>query len=370
MIRTEASPSAFLFLRFLRSTSIALIAFSLGLYHLSARAAEVLGEAPEPLIQPDGSVPESVLEAFLSPSEFAERRFIYESRGDQALFAVDAGLSATPPLIELHPERIEWPRIADVPLKAENKPLPLTPKAGLSDEALDEGFKVRWVVQALGQRFSPEPSFAARVVAATVIGTKDGAVLAAWQAKTPAPICRGHGPTDTPKCRLQIGFEVRAVALSPDGALLSLAFGGLRPRIEVYDIRKTPRLIWQAVFTKESGGAVETAFSADGEWVTALTAGGVMHRFAAAKGGRHLAVPSSGLTALAVPPGRMMAVAGKSGEITVWYLADGTVAKKFPPRDSRGTVDRLAASGNGEVIGTIEYRDSDTVIRLWHLDTR
>jgi WD40 repeat protein len=168
-----------------------------------------------------------------------------------------------------------------------------------------------------------------------------------------------------PSCVLRIGLETRAISVSPDGTLVSLAFGGLRPRIEVYDIRRSPRLVWQALLPKNSGGAVETAFSSDGEWVTALSGKGVMHRFSARSGGAHLAVPSSGLTASAVPPGRIMAVAGKSGEVTLWYLADGTIDRRIPPRDTRGAIDRVTASGNGEVIATLEYSQQKSVVRVW-----
>lgn len=327
-------------------------------------------DIPEPLIGPDGEVSQSVLETFLSPAEFSDRRFQYISKGDEALFAVDASLSAKKPLIELHPERISWPAIADLTLKIEGKPPSLTPTSGLTDEALDRGFEIVWTIEALGQRFSPSPSFAARITAASIVSTSERKSIASWQAPERQPACRVTGKQDTARCRMTIGFEVRAMSLSPEGSLLSLAFCGLRPRIEIYDIHRSPRLLWQALFPKESGGVVETAFSSDGEWVTALTGKGVMHRFASGSGGKHLAVQSSGRTALAIPPGRMMAVAGDGGEITLWYLADGTVARKFPARDNRGTVDRLAASGNGEIIATLEYTDTQSIIRVWAVKNR
>ena len=313
---------------------------------------------------------ESFLEAMLSPEEFNERRFEVESTGDEAMFALDAVLAASKPTVQVHPERVRSIQIAGLKLAIEGRPLSLSPAPQLTDEVLDAGFRIRWTLKADGQRFSPEPHFVAHAVAAVLL-PKEGNTLLAQRIETEkSAACRPNAPADLPRCRIDIGREVRAASLSPDGNRLSLAFGGLRPRIEVYDVEHTPKLMWQALFPKGSGGAVETAFSSDGEWVTALTGRGEIHRFDSARGGRHMSVPSSGRTALAVPPGRIMAVAGTNGEVTLWYLADGTIARKFPPRSSRGSVDRLAASGNGEVIATLEYADNKSVLRAWDISTR
>jgi hypothetical protein len=115
---------------------------------------------------------------------------------------------------------------------------------------------------------------------------------------------------------------------------------------------------------------VEAAFSADGRWVVALTGAGKLHRFEATSGGRHLSIPSAGRTAIAVPPGRMVAVAGERGAVTLWYLADGTIAWRLPPRKLRGPIDRLAASGDGRRFATLEYDADHTVVRVWEVNRR
>jgi hypothetical protein len=185
-------------------------------------------------------------------------------------------------------------------------------------------------------------------------------------------VCSGTaGRTGAPACDLDgIGREVRAAALDPSGRLAGLALAGLRPRIEVYDVEKEPRLLWQCLFPENSGGPMEIAFSADGRWIVALSARGRMHRFDAVTGGNHLSVESKGQTARAIPPGRIMAVAGDQGEVTLWYLEDGTIAWRLPPRRKRGPVDHLAASGEGSRFATLEYEEQKTVIRIWEVKRR
>ena len=65
-----------------------------------------------------------------------------------------------------------------------------------------------------------------------------------------------------------------------------------------------------------------------------------------------------------------MAVAGKSGEVTLWYLSDGTIAWRLPPRKVRGPIDRLAVSGDGSRFATLEYDATSTVLRVWEINRR
>ncbi len=333
-----------------------------------------LGERVEvvQLLSEEDGTGERVLEAFLAPAEFSHRRFIYVSEGREAVFSLDSSLSATEPFAELHPERLEWPRVAGLELRAEGGSLKLKPAVqGVNDDTLDKGFSVRWTFAPLGQRFEPFPYFAVRVVEAEVVSTGEGKRLFFWRAPPPAPVCDPRIKNGAPTCRLKgVGREARSLALSPDGKLLALAHGGLRPRLEVYHIDETPRLAWFSLLGTESGGAVEVAFSTDGKWVVALTGRGRMHRFEAITGGRHMSIPSTGRTARAIPPGRIMAVAGDAGEVNLWYLEDGTIAWSLRPRDFRGPVDRLAASGDGKRFATLEYEKDNTVVRIWQIRRR
>ncbi|MCP4600952.1 MAG: hypothetical protein GY847_10565 [Proteobacteria bacterium] len=324
------------------------------------------------LVREDDSVDEHVLETFLAPHEFPERIFVHVSQGSEAAFSLDSSLSSVEPFAELHPERLPWPEIAGLELKAESLALKLKPAfQGVDDDVLDAGFTVRWILKSLGQRFEPEPHFAAKVIEAEVLAAKDSRRLFFWRAPPPPLVCRSEVSPGHPNCDLEgISREVRAMALSPDGELLALALGGLRPRLEVYNVAQKPRLVWQSLFGAQSGGAVEVAFSADKEWVVALTGRGRMHRFDADSGGRHLSIPSFGRTARAIPPGRIMAVAGEAGEVKLWYLADGTIAWHLPPRRVRGPIDRLAASGNGKRFATLEYDEEKTVVRVWEVRRR
>jgi hypothetical protein len=332
-----------------------------------APAAESL-----PLIDPHHIVSETVLETFLSPGEFSNRRFVHTIRGDEAVFSLDAGLSAEKPFATLHAERVRWPDIAGLPLEIEGNSYTLQRSSDtVDDDALDRGFFVRWTLKPLGQRFSPTPHFAALVVEVEVVSPDTGARLLFWRAEESPPTCTTQPPKGRPNCELEsIGLEAQAISLSPSGKLLSLAFGGLRPRLEVYNVEREPRLIWQAVFSKASGGVVTSAFSSDEKWVVALTGQGRMHRFDAATGGRHLGIPSSGRTASAVTEKRIMAVAGGSGEVQFWYLDDGTIAWQLPPRRDKGPVDRLAASGDGTRFATLEYNEKNTVLRVWEWKNR
>jgi hypothetical protein len=324
------------------------------------------------LFSEDDGTAERVLEAFLAPAEFSNRRFVYVSKGQEAVFSLDSSLSATDPFAELHPERLEWPRVAGLELRAESASLKLQPAVpGVDDEILDAGFSVRWTFAPLGQRFEPFPYFAVRVVEAEVIATADGKRLFFWQAPSSPPVCDPYAKLGAPNCTLKgVGREARSLALSPDGNLLALALGGLRPRLEVYHVGEIPRLAWFSLFGTDSGGAVEVAFSTDGKWVVALTGRGRMHRFEAMGGGRHMRIPSRGRTARAIPPGRIMAVAGEAGEVNFWYLGDGTIAWILRPREFRGPVDRLAASGDGKRFATLEYEKDNTVVRIWQIRRR
>jgi hypothetical protein len=138
----------------------------------------------------------------------------------------------------------------------------------------------------------------------------------------------------------------------------------------MYALAGDLRLAWTALFPASAGGVVEVAFSTDGRWVVALTGDGRIHRLDAATGGLHLAIPSRGRAARSIPPGRAVAVAGEAGEVTVWNLADGTIGWRLPPRDLRGPVDRLAASGNGARFATLEYDAARTVVRVWEIARR
>ena len=325
-----------------------------------------------PLLGDDDAAAEQVLEAFLAPAEFSNRRFVYVSKGREAAFSLDSSLSATEPFAELHPDRLEWPKVAGLELRSEGGTLKLKPALpGVDDDTLDRGFSVRWTFAPLGQRFEPFPYFAVTVVEAEVIARDSGERLFFWQAPKAPPLCRLYAEEGAPNCTLKgVGREARSLAISPDGKYLALALGGLRPRLEVYDIRETPFLAWFSLFGTDSGGAVETAFSTDGKWVVALTGRGRLHRFEALSGGRHMSIPSRGRTAKAIPPGKIMAVAGEAGAVQFWYLEDGTIAWSLRPRDFRGPVDRLAASGDGGRFATLEYEKENTVVRIWQIQRR
>ncbi len=350
------------------------ISICLGVILYSAYSSGRADEQDETirLIDEEGEVDERALETLLAPGEFSGRRFVHLSTGEEAAYSLDSSLSAMEPFAELHPERLPWPRVAGLELVAESPPLKLRPASqGVDDDLLDRGFTARWILRALGQRFDPKPHFAVEVVEAEVIADGDGKRLFFWRADPPPAVCRRDAKRGSPNCDLSgVSREARALALSPDGALLAVALGGLRPRLEIYDVRDEPRLVWQSLFAKGSGGAVEVAFSADREWVVALTGRGRMHRFAAASGGQHMTIPSTGRTARAIPPGRIVAVAGDAGEVTFWYLADGTIAWRLPPRRLRGPIDRLAPSGDGRRFATLEYDKEKTVVRVWELGRR
>jgi WD40 repeat protein len=203
-----------------------------------------------------------------------------------------------------------------------------------------------------------------------MISTVDGRELLSWvQEATPA-VCRQDPPAGEPACDLGgVTREGKGIALSPDGRLLVVAVGGVRPRVEVYDTTGTPRVLWQALFPASSGGASHVAFSSDGRWVVALAGAGELHRFDALTGGLHMSIPSAGRSAVAVPPGREIAVAGEMGELTVWRLSDGTIQWRLPPRKLRGPVDLIASSGDGKRVATLEYDQDTTVVRVWDLNS-
>lgn len=325
------------------------------------------------LLAPDGRADSAALEVLLSPGEFSSRLLLYISRDDEAAFSLDSSLTATQPFAELHPERLTWPRVGGIELWVEQaEKLELRPvELGISDADLDDGFDVHWFFEAVGQRFEPRPHFVVTVGGAEVRSSSSGRLLLAWRAPEKPPVCSQQEKPGEPECVLSgVGLEIRAVALSADGRYLSAAHGGLRPRLDVFDLKGTPRLAWQALFDPESGGAVETAFSADGTWVVALTGKGTMHRFVAKTGESHLRIPSKGRTACEIPPGFVMAVAGDAGEVTLWYLSDGTIAWRLPPRDVSGPVDILAVSADGRRLATLEYGEEATLVRIWQLGRR
>jgi WD40 repeat protein len=324
------------------------------------------------LIREGGEVAELVLETFLAPGEFPGRLFAHISKGQEAVFSLDSSLGGIEPFAELHPERLHWPQIAGLDLVVEGPPLRLSPAGDhVTDEALDAGFEVRWILEPLGQRLYPKPHFSAKVIEAKVLALGNRGMLLYWRASPPQPICCERVSSGHPNCDVPgVSREARALALSPDGSLLAMAVGGLRPRIEVWDVDGEPRLAWQSLFGADSGGAQEVAFSADAKWIVALTGKGRMHRFDSSTGGRHLSIPSAGRAARAIPPGRIMAVAGDAGEVNLWYLADGTIAWRLPPRQVRGPIDRLAASGDGKRFATLEYSEESTVVRVWEMRNR
>jgi hypothetical protein len=323
-------------------------------------------------VNPDDPQSDLVLEAFLAPNEFADRRFEYVSSGDEALFSIDAVLSASEPYAELHPERMRWPKIADIDLVVVSQLLRLEPVGTfVDDDLLDKGFFVRWKLAPLGQRFDPSPHFVAKIVEADVVSRFNGKSLFYWHSPPLAPICRENVSPGKANCELKgVGLEASGLSLSPDGTLLALAHGGLRPRLEIYSLKDTLRILWQSFFNTDSGGPVEVAFSSDGKWVVVLTGRGRMHRFLAKTGEQHLCVGSAGRTARSLPPGRIMAVAGEKGEVKLWYLSDGTIAWRLPPRRLRGPIDRIAASGNGKRFATLEYDEDLTVVRVWEVRKR
>jgi hypothetical protein len=325
-----------------------------------------------PLVSDNGTVNEAVLEALLAPGEFSNRRFVYVSIDEEAVFSLDSSLGATPPFAQLQPARLKWPPIAGLELRIDNAPLKLLPgEKPVTDDDLDKGFFVHWTLAPLGQRFDPDAHFAAKITAAKVISTADSSTMLTWQAEPSPSICTDTAPPGQPICDLPgISKEARALAISPDGKFIALALGGLQPRLEVYQVDRQPKLAWRAVFSTKSGGVVETAFSEDGNWIVALTGRGRMHRFEAKSGGRHMSVPSKGRTARSIPPGRMMAVAGEAGEVKLWYLADGTIAWRLPGRKLRGPIDKLATSGNGQRFATLEYDEASTVVRIWEINDR
>jgi len=348
------------------------ITLSIGIWAYALGAASQEPAEEVQLIDEDGTVSEAVLEALLAPGEFNNRRFVYVSVGEEAVFSLDSSLGATPPFAELQPGRLEWPRIAGLELRIESPALKLVPAtARVTDEELDAGFIVHWILAPLGQRFEPKAHFAAEVIAAEVISTRSSEILLSWKAAPAPSVCNDKAPAGQPICDLPgISKEARALAISPDGELIALALGGLHPRLEVYRIGEKPGLSWRALFSTKSGGVVETAFSEDGSWIVALTGRGRMHRFDATSGGRHMSVLSKGRTARSIPPGRMMAVAGDAGEVNLWYLADGTIAWRLPGRKLRGAIDKLATSSNGRRFATLEYDDERTVVRIWEIHER
>jgi hypothetical protein len=340
---------------------------------VAAFAVEIAAEGEVlPLAAEDGQPGEAVLEALLAPGEFPARRFSHVVEGDAALFCLDASLGSTEPFAEAHPSRVSWPDVAGLELRVAGGPLRLEPSPpGIDDAALDSGFAVRWILEPLGQRFDSGPRFEARPVAVEVLTAADGRQLLSWRENRTAAICREDQRSGRPACELAgVSREARAVALSPDGGLVAIATGGLRPRMEIYDVAEVPALRWQSLFPPGSGGAVEVSFSADGRWVVGLTATGRAHRFEARGGGRHLEIPSSGRAARAVPPGRLLAVGGERGELTLWHLSDGTIEWRLPPRRGRGPVDRVAASGDGSRLATLEYGERHAVIRVWETHRR
>jgi len=325
-----------------------------------------------PLADERGALTDAALEALLAPAEFADELFTYTSAGDEAQYSLDVSADGASVTAALVPSRVRWPAKGGVPATVRSPGLALAsarPEIGL--EELENGVTVHWVLKPLGQVFAPRPAFVLVVVEAQVKSVPGGETLFAYKAEREPPRCRDDVPAGAPRCVLTgVGKEARALAVDPEGRLLAVAIGGLKPRIEMYALSGDLKLAWTALFPPGAGGVVEVAFSTDGRWVVALTGDGRIHRFDAAAGGLHLAIPSRGRAARSIPPGRAVAVAGEAGEVTVWNLADGTIGWRLPPRDLRGPIDRLAASGNGARFATLEYDAARTVVRVWEIAHR
>jgi hypothetical protein len=345
------------------------VAHAAPLLALSVAAGLAAAGEPEsrPLVDDRGALTEEALEALLAPAEFAKKPFAYESRGDEAQFCLDVSAGASGVTAVLNPERVRWPSVGGVPVAVRGGGLALAPSSpGVTAEAIDRGVTISWTLAPLGQVFSPRPALEVEVIAAVVRSAADGAALLAYRAPAPAPRCRDDAPAGAPRCDLDgVGREARALALAPRGGLVAVAMGGLKPRLEMYAVADGVRLEWTALFPPSAGGVVEVAFSTDGRWIVALTGDGRLHRLDARTGGLHLVIPSRGRAARALAPGRAIAVAGDGGEVTLWNLADGTIAWRLPPRNLRGPVDKLAASGDGHRFATLEYDADKTVVRVW-----
>jgi hypothetical protein len=324
------------------------------------------------LVGEDGIVTEEAIETLLAPGEFPGRRFSYVSGEEEAQFCLDSALGSQKPSVQVNPQRVRWPRVAGLELVVKGDALTLRPlKKKVTDEDLDNGFAIRWILEPIGQRFDPSPRFEMRIVGARVSSLVDARELMEWVEPPPPSVCAKKAKPGQPLCDLPgVSREARALALSPNGEMLAMAIGGLRPRMEMYDISPEPRVIWQSLFPPDSGGVAHIAFSSDGLWVVALAADGEMHRFDALFGGQHMTIPSKGRTARSIPPGNVMAVAGESGEVTLWYLSDGTIAWRLPPRKVRGPIDRLAVSEDGSRFATLEYDADKTVVRVWEVKRR
>jgi hypothetical protein len=331
----------------------------------AARAEEL------PFFDEQGNPSEALVETLLYPGEFAGRRFIRVSGGDEALYCLDSSLGAREPFAQVYPERLVWPAIGGVALSVDKLDSRLVPAADdVTDDVLDAGFAIRWTLEVLGQDFSRAPVFRLKVVGAEVRGG-DGRVLLHWAGAAARDVCTAPASPDLPACQLDgRSLEAQAIAVSPDGTRLALAMTGMKPRIELYDIAQAPRLLWQSTFSTGSGGAVEVLFSADGRWVVALLGNGRIHRFVADTGGRHMGIPSRGTAARGVPPGRLVAVAGKDGELVLWRLSDGTIEWRIPARSEGGQAARIAVSGDGRRIALLEFTDADTAIRVFEVHRR
>ncbi len=338
---------------------------------MSLTSSTVYADLPS-LVGEDGTVTEEALETLLAPGEFPGRRFSYVSDDQEAQFCLDSSLGSQKPSVQVNPQHVRWPKVAGLVLVVRGDALTLRPlKEKVTDEDLDRGIAIRWILEPIGQRFDPSPRFEMRIVGARVSSSVDARELMEWVEPPPPSVCVKNAKPGRPVCNLPgVSKEARALALSPDGKMLAMAIGGLRPRMEMYDISLEPRVIWQSLFPPDSGGVVHIAFSSDGRWVVALAADGEMHRFDALCGGQHMTIPSKGRTARSIPPGHVMAVAGESGEVTLWYLSDGTIAWRLSPRKERGPIDRLAVSGDGSRFATLEYDSTSTVVRVWEINRR
>lgn len=311
---------------------------------------------------------EILIEALLYPGEYKETRFVYVSEGDEAQYCLDSSLSAEKPFAQVYPERIVWPQIGGVDMRVESLDLKLVPEDdNVTDEELDKGYGIRWFLEAAGQDFSKEPVFRLRAVGAEIFSTQTAKVLMHWQKPPPQKSCTA-GENGFPSCDLQgISLESQAVAIHPLGEMAAIATTGIKPGMTLYNISNEPTKKWQILFPRESGGAQDVDFSSDGNFVVVLLGNGQIHRFDASNGGNHLSVPSKGLSAQTVPPGDVVAVGGAGGEVIFWRLTDGTIEWKINSRDFRGEIDKIAVSGNGKTIATLEYTDTKTIIRIWRM---
>ncbi|MBN2802854.1 MAG: hypothetical protein JXR91_07155 [Deltaproteobacteria bacterium] len=322
-----------------------------------------------PLLTDDGEASDGLTEALLYPAEFKNKRFVYISNSDESIYCLDSSLSSSKPFVQVFPQRITWPQIGGVELRVNDIALKLIPEGRkITDNDLDKGFAIKWLFKATGQDFRTLPVFKIQAVGAEVFSTQDAKVLMRFEEPPPQPICTDSPEPGFPSCTLnEISNEIDAVAVNYNATLVALAISGVKPRIELYNIKNDPELLWQSTFSLQSGGVAGVSFSSDSQYVAALLGNGEIHRFNAATGGEHLAILSTGTISKTLSPGSFIAVSSQNGELTIWRLEDGTIEWKISGKKTRGDADKIAVSGDGQIITTLEYTESATIIRYWEI---